>query len=53
MGLPIVNIGALYLINKLEKDLQPKKITIMILWLSLLLQITLAGMIIFDITIGF
>ena len=53
MGLPIVNIGALYLINKLEKDLQPKKITVIILWLTLLLQITLAGMIIYDMTIGF
>ena len=53
MGLPIVNIGALYLINKLEKDLQPKKITVIILWLSLLLQITLAGMIIYEMTIGF
>ena len=53
MGLPIVNIGALYLISKLDKDLQPKQSTKAILWLSLLLQITMALLIIYDMTIGF
>ena len=53
MGLPIVNIGALYLISKLDKDLQPKQSTKTILWLSLLLQITMALLIIYDMTIGF
>ena len=53
MGLPIVNIGALYLISKLDEDLQPKQITKTILWLSLMLQITMALLIIYDMTIGF
>jgi len=53
MGLPIVNIGALYLISKLDKDLHPKQSTKTILWLSLILQITMALLIIYDMTIGF
>ncbi|HJL95448.1 MAG: hypothetical protein CMD53_05055 [Gammaproteobacteria bacterium] len=53
MGLPIVNIGALYLISKLDKDLQPKQSTKTILWLSLILQITMALLILYDMTIGF
>ena len=53
MGLPIVNIGALYLISKLDKDLHPKQSTKTILWLSLMLQITMALLIIYDMTIGF
>ena len=53
MGLPIVNIGALYLISKLDKDLHPKQSTKTILWLSLILQITMALLIIYDMTVGF
>jgi Mn2+/Fe2+ NRAMP family transporter len=53
MGLPIVNIGALYLVNKLEPELQPKLITKLILWGSLILQITLALLIINDIVLSF
>ena len=52
IGLPIVNIGALYLVNKLEKELQPKKATKVILWLTLSLQLTLALLIIYSVTIG-
>ena len=53
MGLPIVNIGALYLVNKLEPELQPKLITKLILWGSLILQISLALLIINDIVLSF
>ena len=42
MGLPIVNIGALYLLSKLEKELQPKPVTKFILWASLCFQISIA-----------
>ena len=52
IGLPIVNIGALYLVNKLEKELQPKKVTKVILWLTLSLQLALAVLIIYSETIG-
>lgn len=51
IGLPIVNIGALYLVNKLEKELQPKKVTKVILWLTLSLQLALAVLIIYSETI--
>ena len=53
MGLPIVNIGALYLINKLDPELQPRAFTKIILWASLILQITMALLIIYDIVVGF
>ena len=53
LGLPIVNIGALYLINKLEPALQPKLSTIIILWISLILQLSMAALIIYDIVFGF
>tara|TARA_B100002052_G_scaffold99444_1_gene91913 strand:+ start:831 stop:2165 length:1335 start_codon:yes stop_codon:yes gene_type:complete len=53
MGLPIVNIGALYLINKLEPALQPKVSTKVILWVSLVLQLSLAGLIVYDIGLNF
>ena len=53
MGLPIVNIGALYLVNKLEPSLQPKISTKIILWGSLILQLTLALLIIYDIGLNF
>tara|TARA_Y100000768_G_scaffold213023_1_gene160526 strand:+ start:345 stop:1676 length:1332 start_codon:yes stop_codon:yes gene_type:complete len=53
MGLPIVNIGALYLVNKLEPSLQPKITTKIILWVSLILQLTLALLIIYDIGLNF
>ena len=53
MGLPIVNIGAIYLINKLDVELQPKPITKIFLWVSLILQLTMALLIIYDMTIGF
>ena len=53
MGLPIVNIGALYLVNKLEPALQPKVSTKVILWASLILQLCLAGLIVYDIGLNF
>ena len=53
MGLPIVNIGALYLVNKLEPALQPKVSTKVILWVSLVLQLSLAGLIVYDIGLNF
>ena len=53
MGLPIVNIGALYLINKLEAEFQPKPITKIFLWVSLILQLAMALLIIYDMTVGF
>ena len=53
IGLPIVNIGALYLISKMKNELKPKQSTITILWMSLLLQITMALLIIYDMTLGF
>ena len=53
MGLPIVNIGALYLVNKLEPALQPKVSTRVILWVSLVLQLSLAGLIVYDIGLNF
>ena len=52
LGLPIVNIGALYLVNKLEKELQPKSSTKTILWLTLLLQVAMAVLIVYSQTIG-
>ena len=53
MGLPIVNIGALYLVNKLDPALQPKVSTKVILWVSLVLQLSLAGLIVYDIGLNF
>ena len=53
IGLPIVNIGALYLVNKLEPALQPKVSTKVILWVSLVLQLSLAGLIVYDIGLNF
>jgi hypothetical protein len=45
LGLPIINIGALYLTSKLSKDLQPKKTTKAVLWITLILQISMAVLI--------
>ena len=53
MGLPIVNIGALYLVNKLEPELQPRITTKFILWGSLVLQLSMAVLIIDDILLAF
>ena len=53
MGLPIVNIGALYLVNKLDPALQPKLTTKLILWVSLILQLSLAVLIVYDISLSF
>ena len=53
MGLPIVNIGALYLVNKLDPALQPKLTTKIILWVSLILQLSLAVLIVYDISLSF
>lgn len=53
MGLPIVNIGALYLVNKLDPELQPKLSTKIILWVSLFLQLSLAVLIVYDISLSF
>ena len=53
MGLPIINIGALFLVNKLEKNYQPKKTTKAFLWISLAFQITLAVFISLDISKSF
>ena len=53
MGLPIINIGALYLVNKLEPELQPRFTTKFILWASLVLQLSMAVLIIDDILLAF
>jgi Mn2+/Fe2+ NRAMP family transporter len=53
VGLPIINIGALYLTNKLSKELQPKPLTKLILWLTLILQVSMAMLILFSEMIGF
>ena len=53
MGLPIVNIGALYLVNRLEPELQPRISTKFILWASLVLQLSMAVLIIDDILLAF
>ena len=48
LGLPIVNIGALYLVNKLEKELQPSNLTKIILTITLVFQLGIAGLLIFS-----
>jgi hypothetical protein len=53
LGLPIINIGALYLTSKLSKDLQPKKMTKAVLWVTLILQISMAMLILFSQIKGF
>ena len=53
LGLPIINIGALYLTSKLSKDLQPKLLTKLILWATLILQISMAMLILFSQMVGF
>ena len=53
LGLPIINIGALYLTSKLSKDLQPKLLTKLILWVTLILQISMAMLILFSQMVGF
>jgi Mn2+/Fe2+ NRAMP family transporter len=53
LGLPIINIGALYLTSKLSKDLQPKKSTKAVLWVTLILQIAMAAIILFSQFKGF
>jgi Mn2+/Fe2+ NRAMP family transporter len=53
LGLPIINIGALYLTSKLSKDLQPKKTTKAVLWVTLILQISMAMLILFSQIKGF
>ena len=53
MGLPIVNIGAIYLSNKLSKELQPNAFIKSILWLSLIFQISIAALIVIDISSNF
>ena len=53
MGLPIVNIGAIYLSNKLQRELQPSLFIKLILWLSLLFQLSIAVLIVIDISANF
>ena len=48
LGLPIVNIGALFLISKLEKELQPKTATKMILWTTLCFQVFIGFLLLID-----
>ena len=48
LGLPIVNIGALFLISKLEKELQPKTATKMILWATLCFQVFIGFLLLID-----
>ena len=48
LGLPIVNIGALFLISKLDKELQPKTFTKIILWTSLAFQVFMAFLLLLD-----
>lgn len=53
LGLPIVNIGALYLASKLDSEFQSKKSTKLFLWLTLLFQLSMALLIIYSQAIGF
>jgi len=53
LGLPIINIGALYLTSKLSRELQPKPITKIILWITLILQVSMASVILYSQIIGF
>ncbi|MFL2697643.1 MAG: Nramp family divalent metal transporter [Gammaproteobacteria bacterium] len=53
MGLPIVNIGAIYLISKLEKELRPKPVTIYFLWISLFFQLFMASLVLYYEIFGF
>ena len=53
LGLPIVNIGALYLASKLDSEFQPKKSTKMFLWLTLVFQLSMALLIIYSQAKGF
>ena len=53
LGLPIINIGALYLTSKLSEELQPKSTTKIILWATLILQISMAMLILYSQIIGF
>ena len=46
LGLPIVNIGALYLVNKLDKEFQPSNLTKKILTITLILQLSIAGLLV-------
>ena len=48
LGLPIVNIGALYLVNKLDEKLQPSNLTKIILTITLVFQLGIAGLLIFS-----
>jgi Mn2+/Fe2+ NRAMP family transporter len=52
LGLPIINIGALYLTSKLSEEIQPKPITKIILWITLILQIAMATLILYSQIIG-
>ena len=47
LGLPIINFGALFLTNRLRKDLQPKLLTKIILFLTLMLQLGIAALFIY------
>ena len=53
LGLPIINIGALYLTSKLSEELQPKPITKTILWITLILQVSMAALFLYSEIIGF
>jgi len=46
--LPIVNIGALYLVNKLDEEIQPSNLTKIILIITLVFQLGIAGLLIFS-----
>ncbi|MDB9813117.1 Nramp family divalent metal transporter [Gammaproteobacteria bacterium] len=47
LGLPIINFGALFLTNRLRKDLQPQLLTKIILFLTLMLQLGIAALFIY------
>jgi Mn2+/Fe2+ NRAMP family transporter len=53
LGLPIINIGALYLTSKLSEEIQPKPITKTILWITLILQVSMAMLILYSQIVGF
>ena len=53
LGLPIINIGALYLTSQLSEELQPKPITKIILWITLILQVSMATLILYSQITGF
>ena len=53
ISLPIVNAGTIFLISRIDKELQPRPFTVVFLWTTLIFQIVLALFIAYSEIIGF